>query len=280
MLFPNHALGQRVIGAPETIEAFTLEEAQRFHTRWYAPNNVTVVIAGNLDPEAVRAAAARTFGALEPRSLPLRSGREVPQIEPQHLTLRVDDAQMTRRSVRYAKLVRLPEETERSRSARLLLSNFLASQLADSPHDVLVEHQGVTDGIAAGVTRHLPGLYQIWLSAEPTPETSPEQLAGAMRGYLEDLVARGGPGLATLERLKRRFAADLTGISWSGERMMGRVVDWVSGGDPYDRLSAFPLEVAATTPDDVTQLLAHLTGSGREVTGFLLPKAAQQGRAP
>ncbi len=60
---------------------------------------------------------------------------------------------MKRRTVRYTKLVRLPEETVNIRSARLLLADYLASRLAGSPNDVLVESQSVTDGIGAGVTR-------------------------------------------------------------------------------------------------------------------------------
>ncbi len=36
VLFPHHSLGQPVIGSPETITALTLEQAQRFHARWYA----------------------------------------------------------------------------------------------------------------------------------------------------------------------------------------------------------------------------------------------------
>ena len=147
------------------------------------------MVAGNLDPEAVRAVAARTFGAVEPRPLPPRPGRAAPQIAPERLSFTAD-AQVKRRTVRYAKLVLVPEETDGLRSARLLLANFLASQLAGSPHDVLVEQQGVTDGINAGVIRHLPGLYRVDLSAEPTPDTSPEQLADAMRRYLDEWAGR------------------------------------------------------------------------------------------
>lgn len=279
MLLPSHPLGQRVIGSPETIATFTIEEAQRFHARWYAPNNVTVVIAGNLDVEAVRAAAARTFGALGTRPLPSRPGREVPEIEPGHLSLRVNDAQVKRRSVRYAKLVRVPEETDSLRSARLLLAGFLASQLAGSPNDVLVEQQGVTDGIGAGLIRHLPGLYQVWLSAEPTPETTPEELAQAMRRYLEEL-ASGGVDKTVLERLKRRFASDVAATSLSGERLMSRVVDSVANGGQYESLGTLPLRVAATTPNDVTLLLAALAGPGRELTGFLLPMTGTVRSAP
>jgi zinc protease len=280
-LVPDRPLGQPVIGSTEAIEALTLEAAQRFHARWYAPNNATVVVAGNLDPEAVRAVAARTFGAVEPRPLPPRPGREVPEVEPGRLNLIINDAQVTRRIVRYAKLVRVPEETEQDlRSARLLVANFLASQLAGSPNDVLVERQGVTDGITAGVIRHLPGLYRVELSAEPTPETSPEQLAEAMRRYVDGFAGGANFDPTILERLKRRFAADLAMTSLSGERIMERVVSWAANGDPYDSLADFPSRVVATTPGDVTRLLTALAGPGRELTGFLLPETRADRRVP
>jgi predicted Zn-dependent peptidase len=181
--------------------------------------------------------------------------------------------------VRYAKLVRVPEETEGVWSARLLVTSFLASQLADSPNDVLVEQQGLTDGIAAGVIRHLPGLYQVWLSAEPNPETSPEELAQAMRRYLDELAARGIDA-SVLERLKRRFAADMAATSLSGERLMSRVVDWVANGDPYDSLAGVPDRVAATTPNNVLDFLTALVGPGRNLTGFVLPKSGPERGAP
>jgi len=278
-LLPSHPLGRSVIGSPETIQALTVEEAQHFHARWYVANNATVVVAGNLDPEAVRTLAARTFGVVEPRSLPPRPGRAVPEIELGHLSLVMNDAQVKRRIVRYTKLVRVPEEVEDLLSAGLLLANFLSSQLAGSPNDVLVEQLGLTDGIAAGVTRHLPGLYRVWLSAEPIPETSPDELAGAMRRYLDGLTGRGFDP-TTLERLKRRFAADVAMANLSGERIMGRVVNWIANGDPYDDIAGFPLRVAATTPGDMARLLTALAGTGRELTGFLLPETNTDRRVP
>ena len=286
VLFPRHALGQRVIGSPETIAALTVEDAQRFHARWYRPDNITVVVAGNLDPEALRAVTARTFGAAEARSSPPRSGREAPEIEPGRLSLTVTDSQVKRRTVRYTKLVRLPEETVTIRSARLLLADYLASRLAGSPNDVLVESQNVADGIGAGVTRRLPGLYEFWLSAEPTPDTSPEQLAEAMRAYLDGLAnldgraSRGGFDSATLERLKRRFAADVETANRSGEQILNRAVEWAANGDPYDSLAGFPQRVAAISADDVTHLLTLLAGPGREVTGILLPETPADRKVP
>jgi predicted Zn-dependent peptidase len=173
----------------------------------------------------------------------------------------------------------VPEENDGLRSARMLLATFLASQLAGSPHDVLVEQQGVTDGITAGVTRQLPGLYRVNLSAEPTPDTSPQQLADAMRRYVDEWAGRRFDP-AILERLKRRFAADHALASLSGERVMNRVVSWVANGEAYDRLAVLPQHIAETTEEDATRLLAAFAGPGRELTGFLLPEAARDGSTP
>jgi hypothetical protein len=66
----------------------------------------------------------------------------------------------------------------------------------------------------------------------------------------------------------------------SGERIMGRVVNWIANGDPYDDIAGFPLRVAATTPGDMARLLTALDGPGRELTGFLLPEANADRRVP
>ena len=186
MLLPHHSLGQPVIGSPETIAALTLEEAQRFHARWYVPANITVVVAGNLDPEAVRAVTARTFGAVEAAD-PCRLGQvaRCRRSSQDALVCTVTDAQVKRRTVRYTKLVRRTRGNGKHPQCPTA-SGQLSWQAGSpgSPNDVLVESQSVTDGIGAGAIRHLPGLYRIWLSAEPTPDTSPEQLAEAMRSYL------------------------------------------------------------------------------------------------
>jgi hypothetical protein len=162
----------------------------------------------------------------------------------------------------------------------MLLADFLASRLAGSPNDVLVEGRSVTDRVGAGVIRHLPGLYEIWLSAEPTPDTRPEQMAEAMRSYLDGLTSRGSFDTATLERLKRRFAADVATTNQSGEQISNRVVEWVANGDPYDSLADYPQRVAAVSADDVTHLLTLLAGPGREVTGILLPETTVDRRVP
>lgn len=68
------------IGWPNDLAALTIEDARAWHARWYAPNNATLVVAGDVDPQAVIALAKRHFGPLKARPLPRRvTLRELPE---------------------------------------------------------------------------------------------------------------------------------------------------------------------------------------------------------
>src|ERR1700687_1687422 len=61
-LYLNHPYGRPVIGWHQEIEMLDREDALAFYKRFYAPNNATLVIAGDVDAKEVRPMAERTFG--------------------------------------------------------------------------------------------------------------------------------------------------------------------------------------------------------------------------
>jgi len=54
-----------VIGWMNDLEHMTVEDLGDWYRRWYAPNNATLVVVGDVQPEAVRDMAERHFGPLE-----------------------------------------------------------------------------------------------------------------------------------------------------------------------------------------------------------------------
>ena len=46
----------------------TIEDLQRWYSRWYAPNNATLVVVGDVDPQEIRRLAAATFGKIPAQS--------------------------------------------------------------------------------------------------------------------------------------------------------------------------------------------------------------------
>ncbi len=62
LVFDGHPYGRPVLGTRPTMNAATRERLMAFYKRYYTPENMTVVVAGPVDPQAVRAMVDRTFG--------------------------------------------------------------------------------------------------------------------------------------------------------------------------------------------------------------------------
>lgn len=88
--FLNQPYGDPVIGWMTDIEAYTLEDLQEWYDAWYTPNNAVLVVVGDVEPDAVIAAAERHFGPIPARELPARKPRaETPQRGERRIAMRV-----------------------------------------------------------------------------------------------------------------------------------------------------------------------------------------------
>lgn len=70
---------QPVIGWAADIEQMQLAEIRQWYERYYTPNNATVVVVGDVEPEALRALAEDTFGKIPARPVPAVKRRPEPQ---------------------------------------------------------------------------------------------------------------------------------------------------------------------------------------------------------
>ena len=61
LAYTTHPYGRPVIGFRETVEALNRERVVNFYQRWYHPNNMTLVIVGDIDREAVRRDVTQLF---------------------------------------------------------------------------------------------------------------------------------------------------------------------------------------------------------------------------
>jgi len=70
-----------IIGWMQDIQAIRPDDLKHWYQRWYAPNNATLVVVGDVDPAKVRELAEKYFGPLPPSELtPPRLDQEVPQL--------------------------------------------------------------------------------------------------------------------------------------------------------------------------------------------------------
>lgn len=83
LAYTTHPYGRPVIGFRETVESLTRERVLNFYQRWYHPNNMTLVIVGDIDRDAVCHDVTQLFADHPNQPLPDRPRQsEPPQHEP------------------------------------------------------------------------------------------------------------------------------------------------------------------------------------------------------
>lgn len=79
--YQTHPYRRPVVGYMNDLENMTYQDAIEWYDRWYAPNNATVVVVGDVNAQAVYQLAEQYFGPLQAKALPARK----PQTEPVQL---------------------------------------------------------------------------------------------------------------------------------------------------------------------------------------------------
>ena len=174
-LYPaGHPYSWPTIGSMADIAAASLEDVGAFFRRWYGPNNATLVIGGDFDPEEAMMLVRRYFG-------PVSRGRavETPAPEPARL-------EETKRVVIEDK-ARVPQLT-------LCWPGVEAGHAHEPKLDLL------TDVLSANRSSLFD--HALMVESEDASHVTIASHAGERAGYLV-LNLRPTPGV-TLERLERR----------------------------------------------------------------------------
>jgi len=77
-LFTNHPYANPIIGWMDEIKRYEWGDVKAFYDTWYAPNNATVVISGDVTMADVKPLAEQVFGEIPPKKIPSRARPSVP----------------------------------------------------------------------------------------------------------------------------------------------------------------------------------------------------------
>jgi zinc protease len=78
-IYHVHPYGRPVVGWMNDLENMTAADAREWYKTWYAPNNATLVVVGDVNALDVLKLAKQYFGPLKSHALPARK----PQVEPE-----------------------------------------------------------------------------------------------------------------------------------------------------------------------------------------------------
>lgn len=204
--FRAHPYRNPVIGWMNDLENMRVEDARAFYDRWYAPNNATLVIVGDVTAEEVMKLARQNFGRLARKELPPRRiPEEPPQFGPQHLTVRAP-AELPYVLMSYRTPALRDPENDWEPYALEMLASILDGNEAARLNRTLVRTERIASSANASYSGIGRGPGSFYLSATPTQGRTAQEAEQALRREIAKLIADGVTD-RELERVKAQAVA-------------------------------------------------------------------------
>lgn len=194
-----------VIGWMNDLDNMQPDDLRQWYRTWYAPNNATLVVVGDVDPQAVFREAEKQFGRIPAKVIP----KTRPQIEPAQLGIRriqlkaVSELPYLTMSW---KVPRLKKIDDREPYAFSMLAAILDGQPASRLPRLLEREQKIATRVSCLYSAMGRGGALFSVGAIPAAGVSVEQLEKAFRVELTR-IARDGVAPIELERVRQQVEA-------------------------------------------------------------------------
>ena len=246
--FQSHAYQWPTIGWMADIEAFTTEDCQDFYRTYYAPNNASIVVVGDVTEAALLAKVQKAYGHLAPSTLPLEDVRpEPPQTEERRRELSKPTA-----TEKLAVGYHSPAIGDFDHPALSLLSEVLFGGRASRMHQALVRKLEIASEVRVFVGPFRdPGLTEIYASARGThtAETLLAEIDREIARVCEEAIPE-----AEIERARARTELSLVAGLESADGKASTIgfYDTILGrpGAAFERLD----ELARVTASDLRRV--------------------------
>ena len=274
-LYLNHPYGRPTIGWRGEIEKLNRQDALAFYKRFYAPNNATVVVAGDVAPDEVRRLAEATYGK-QPANPAIAAQRQRPQEPPPAgpRTVTLADARVEQPSVRRYYLVPSAHTTSGKETATL---DVLAQTLGGGANSYLYRALVIDRQLAVGAG----GWYlstalddsQFAISASPKPGVAFADIEKVMDEVIAD-IGQNGIRADDLERVKTQLVSSTIYAQDNQVEMARWYGSAVTAGESIDGILAWADNVRAVTSDEVRDAARKWLDKKRSVTGYLIKDTA------
>ncbi|AMY08783.1 protease3 [Luteitalea pratensis] len=198
-LFPRgHPYSWPVIGSMEDLSAASLDDVKDFFRRYYTPNNLSLVIAGDFDPAQARALVEKYFGSIQPGPALDRPDRWVSSLDAERIVEVADRVPQERTYMIWP----APEYFAADDAALNLASRILTDGLSSRLNKALVYDKPLCTAVSSfPLGAEIAGAIVVQATARP----------GSSLGEVERIVteqiallAKAGPTQAELDRARTK----------------------------------------------------------------------------
>jgi zinc protease len=174
-----------IIGWPGDLESMQVEDLRAWYRKWYAPNNATLVVVGDVEPQAVFALAEEHFGPLQAETITPPKPRAEPEQQGERRLVVKAPAKEPYLLIGYKTPVLTNAEQDWEPYALEMLASVLDGGASARFSRELVRGERIAASAGAGYNAftRLPGLFR--LSGTPADGRSIDELEAALIKQIE-----------------------------------------------------------------------------------------------
>jgi zinc protease len=247
MFGPNHPYGKPAQGYPETVKALTLDDVRAFHKAALGPRHATLIVTGDVDPDAVTSVLEKTLGRWrndnsDPRPRPDSNQKAEPG------TIFLVDKPGAVQSVIYVGR-RWVDRRDPSYMATLIGNHLLGEDFLSRLNQNLREQHGYSYGAGSGFTFHRSKSFWRVATSVRTDATAP-----ALKEIIKELDALPRSKPITAEEISQAKSSEARTFPESFESpsgISGELAEIAEFGLPADYLETFLMNLEKTSPADI-----------------------------
>lgn len=205
-VYVEHPYQHPVIGWMSDLEQMTVADARDWYKKWYAPNNATLVVAGDVKAPAVFALAERYYGSI-PKQLqpPRRVYTEPVQLGIKRMVVKAP-AELPLLVMSFHAPNIIDPKQDWKPYALEMLAGVLSGNDSARLNKHLVREQQVASSVGAGYDSASRGPGVFTLEATPSEGRSIVQMEAALRAEIEQLI-KDGVSAEELQRVRAQVLA-------------------------------------------------------------------------
>lgn len=269
----THAYRNPVLGWVKDIQNLSPEELRSYYQNWYHPNNATLVIVGDIQPELALERVKHYFEALPAGKLPPRQYQAEPlQNAERRVSLTQADVTLPRLVVAWP----APALTHPDYYALSLLQYILAEGLSSLLYQTLVEEEQVaTDIDAACFETEQP--YLFWIAVDGHTGIPLAQTEAALFKALAQ-VQNGEWDFSHLTKAQNQMLTDFY-LSQETAEDQAEVLGELASLARWQLIHDFVPQIQAVKVEDITRVASSWLAAERRTVGWLLPEHSDPDQA-
>lgn len=268
--FTAHPYHHPVVGWMSDLLNMTVQDAKAWHDRWYAPNNATMVIAGDVDAAQVHALAKKHFG-----KIPAKRIKAVkPQDEPAQRGIRRVTVKAPAENPYVVLAFKAPTLRDVEKDTDVHALNVLAAVLDGYDNARLnarlVRTEKVANDAGAGYSSIARGPVLFLLDGTPARGTSTEQLEQLLRAEVERIAKEG----VSEDELKRVKAQLIAGQIYKRDSIFGQAMEigvMEMSGISHAKIDRIIEKLRDITPQQVQAVAQKYFGDDTLTVATLIP---------